>query len=228
VSSDIEIENEYILALQLDAASVAARHGYAMFLSNRGRSDEAIAQFRQALLLDPLSASVAGRLGVELIVIDQIDEGMALIRRAVEIEPWQFNVQLRLGWTCAVLGQFDEANRAFAAAEQISPDSPDPLAGRGYVAALSGNVEEATAALDELQARAGILDTPFLVAIVYVGLRDSDGALTWLEKAAIAWNIFGRDGLFGLDSPIYDWLREDPRFDQVRQALDASLRDANS
>lgn len=227
VSSDIEIENEYILALQLDPASVAARHGYAMFLANRRRSDEAIVQFRQALLLDPLSASIAGRLGVELIVSDQIDEGLALIRRAVEIEPWQFNVQLRLGWACATLGQFDEANKAFAAAEQISPNSSDPLAGRGYVAGLSGNVEEATAALAELQARAGILDTPFLVAIVYVGLRDSDGALKWLKKAAIAWNIFGRDGLFALDSPVYDWLREDPRFEQVRQAVDASVHDVD-
>ena len=224
--TDVEIENEYVVALQLDTSSVAARHGYAIFLSNRRRSDEAIIQYREALLLDPLSVNVAGRLGVEFITNNRVDEGMQLVRRAVEIEPWQFNAQLRLGWACAALGYFDEANIAFAAAEEISPDSPDTLAGRSYVAALSGNVEEAVGALTELKAQAEELNSPFLVAIVYVGLRDSESALTWLEKAAASWGILGRDGLYGLESPVYDWLREDPRFERLRQVVEASARDA--
>lgn len=224
--TDVEIENEFVLALQLDTASLAARHGYAIFLSNRRRSDEAIAQYREALLLDPLSANVAGRLGVEFVTNNRVDEGMVLIRRAIEIEPWQFNAQLRLGWACAALGCFDEANKAFAVAEEISPNSPETLAGRSYVAALSGRFEEAAGALAELQAQAEAVNSPFLVAIVYVGLRDSEGALTWLEKAAASWNILGRDGLYGLESPVYDWLRDDPRFGRIRQMVDASTRGA--
>jgi hypothetical protein len=32
-------------------------------------------------------------------------------------------------------------------------------------------------------------------------------------------------GLFGLDNPVYDWLRNDPRFEQIRQLAEGPGRD---
>jgi TolB-like protein/DNA-binding winged helix-turn-helix (wHTH) protein/Tfp pilus assembly protein PilF len=227
--TDLEIEQEYRLALRLNPALADARHGYANFLSNRRRSSEAIEQFRDALLLDPLSPNFMGRLGMELADNGQVEEGMKLMRRAVEIEPWQFNAQVRLGWTYAALQQFDEANKALAVAEQVSPGSLQALAVRGYVAARSGEVAKATAALTELQAQAEAIDAPFLIAIVYVGLQqDRDSALEWLEKAASSQNPFRRDGLYGPNSPIYDWLRDDPRFERIRQQVEGSEPNSDS
>ena len=223
MQTDLEIEQEYRLTLRLNPALADARHSYANFLSNRRRSSEAIEQFRDALLLDPLSPNFMSRLGMELVDNGQVEEGMKLMRQAVEIEPWQFNVQVRLGWTYAALEQFDEANKALALAEQVSPGSPHALAVRSYVAARSGEVAKATAALTELHAQAEALDAPFLIAIVYVGLQqDRDSALEWLERAATSQNPFRRDGLYGPNSPIYDWLRDDPRFERIRQRVEGS------
>jgi TolB-like protein/DNA-binding winged helix-turn-helix (wHTH) protein/Tfp pilus assembly protein PilF len=222
---DSQIEREYLLALRLNPASADTRHGYGNFLSNRGRSDEAIAQYREALLLDPLSPNIAGRLGMVLAANGQVDEGMDFMRRAVEIEPWQFNAHVRLGWAYAAFGRYEEATSAFAVAEQVSPGSPQTLAGRSFVAARSGHKARATAVLAELQAQAEAIDAPFLVAIVYVGLQDRDGALEWLERAASSSNMPNMGGLFGLDKPVYDWLRNDPRFERIRELADRPGRD---
>jgi TolB-like protein/DNA-binding winged helix-turn-helix (wHTH) protein/thioredoxin-like negative regulator of GroEL len=226
IQTDSEIEREYLLALRLDPASADTRHHYAIFLSTRNRSDEAIGQFREALHLDPLSPNIMGRFGMELASNGQVEEGMKLMQRAVEVEPWQFNAQLRLAWAYAAFERYEEAQRAFALAERISPGSPQTLAGQSYVAARLGDVEGATAALAELEAQASTVDVPFLVAIVYVGLQDRDDALKWLERAAAAptRSMFTRRSYYGLDSPIYDWLRSDPRFERIRRLAQGSTR----
>ena len=218
---DAEIEHEFQLALSLNPASADTHHSYGNFLSTRRRSDEAVTQYREALLLDPLSPNIVGRLGTELVAIGQVEEGMDLMRRAVELEPWQFNAHLRLGWAYAAFERYEEAAGAFAVAEKVSPGSPQALSGRSYVAARSGDRAAATAALGELQAQAEAIDAPFLVAIVYVGLHDRNGALAWLERTATTSSVILRPGsLYGLDKPMYDWLRDDLRFKQIRQTLE--------
>jgi TolB-like protein/DNA-binding winged helix-turn-helix (wHTH) protein/Tfp pilus assembly protein PilF len=222
--TDAEIERELVLALRLNPASADSHHSYANFLSSRRRSDEATAQFREALLLDPLSPNIVGRLGSELAATGKVDEGMDLMRRAVELEPWQFNAHLRLGWAYAAFERYEEAADAFAVAEQVSPGSPQALSGRSYVAARSGDKAGATAALGELQALAEAADAPWLVAIVYVGLQDRNGALEWLERTAVSSSsiILRPNNLYGLDRPIYDWLRDDRRFKQIQQSVEGT------
>ncbi len=224
--TDLEIEQEYRLALALDPTSADARHGYGNFLSNRRRGTEAIAQYREAVLLDPLSSNFIGRLGLELVANHQTDEGMELMQRAVELEPWQFNANLRLAWAYAAYGRYSEAERAFAIAELVSPGSPHVLAGRSFIAARSGDVATASALVERLLVQAEAKDVPALLAIVYVGLQDKEGALKWFARARASSNsLFGpMAGLLGLDNPIYDWLRDDPVFDRLAR----SVRDPNS
>lgn len=213
---DVEIERELRLALELNPASAEVHHSYGNFLSTRLRREEAIAQWREALQLDPLSPNIVSRLGQELAAVGQVDEGIVLMRRAIELEPWQFNAHVRLGLAYAALDRHQEANAAFATAERISPDSPQALSGRSYVAARSGDKATAMSALGRLQAQAEQLNDPFLLAIVFVGLQDREDALAWLEKCAAAKSPMLRPGnLYGLDRPMYDWLRDDSRFQQI-------------
>lgn len=219
-STDVDIERELQTALKLNPASAEVHHGYANFLSTRRRSGEAILQWREALKLDPLSPNIISRLGQELAAGGQIDEGFGLMRRAIELEPWQFNAHLRLGLAYAALDRHAEATSALATAEQISPNSPQTLSARSYVAARSGDRALAAAALGELRAQADRLNEPFLPAIVYVGLQDKEGALAWLEKCAeIASPMLRPGSLYGLDRPMYDWLRDDHRFQQISQSV---------
>jgi tetratricopeptide (TPR) repeat protein len=232
IQTDSEIEREYLLALRLDPASADTRHHYGIFLSNRRRSEEAIAQLRTALRHDPLSPNITGRLGMELASNGQLEEGMKLMERAVEIEPWQFNAQVRLGMAYAAFDRYEDARRALALAERISPGTPQVLAWQSYVAARTGDVERATAALAELEAAASALDAPFLVAIVYVGLQDRDGALKWLERALAqatpATNLLTKRSYYALDRPMYHWLRDDPQFERLLRLARESTQEPES
>jgi len=217
-----KIESGFLRALELNPNYVSAKHWYGNFLSKRHRNAEAIAQYRQALLIQPLSLNLISRLGMELLDTGQVAEGMSTLLKAAELEPWQFNVQLRLGWAFAALGRYEEANRAFAVTDQISPGNPQTSSGRAYVAALSGDVSLAQELLASVSGPAGEMDNAFLVAIVYVGLRDKEKALEWLSKAAHSSKVLSKRGFYGLDDPIYDWLRDDPRFVEIRRvALDS-------
>ena len=217
-SRDASIESAYRTALALSPGYVNARHWYANFLSSRRRSEEAIAMYREALLLDPMNANVMSRLGLEIFNTGQVSEGLHLMQKTIEIEPWQLNAHLRLGWSLAALGRLDEARQAFETADRISADNPHARSGLAYVDALGGDRESAERELDRLRPKAESIGAPFLVAIVYVGLRDRDNALLWLERAAGTTEMLGRAGLYGLESSVYDWLREDDRFDSIRLA----------
>lgn len=56
-------EKELDLAIELDPNSVTTNHWKGVYLSLRGRSDEAKAEMRRALELDPLSLVVMADLG---------------------------------------------------------------------------------------------------------------------------------------------------------------------
>ncbi|MDH5323688.1 MAG: winged helix-turn-helix domain-containing protein, partial [Gammaproteobacteria bacterium] len=188
LAGDIEnenaIEEHFETALRLDPALSDAKLLFGNFLSRHGRQQDAIVQYREALLHDPASPNILSRLGKELVDTGMEQEGLQLLERAVEIEPWQFNSHIRLGWIYAVLGRLDEADASFARAEQISGGTAHDRAGRAYVAAKRGDAETAQKLLDAVQLESGDIELPFLVAMVYVARHDRENALLWLEKAA--------------------------------------------
>lgn len=218
------IEEHYIRALALNPTLSETRLGYGNYLSRRGRSDVAIREFREALLHDPVSPNIVSRLGKELVDTGQTEEGLELLERAIEIEPWQFNSHIRLGWTYAAFDRLDEAEKSFAKAEQINPGTIHAAAGQAFVAARRGDRAAVERQLELIMPKSEEIDLPFLVALIYVALQDREPALEWLEKAAPLSSPNFFKGLYRLDSPMYDWLRDDPRFEAVvrvvRNAID--------
>jgi len=217
-----QAEQHYQLALSLNPAFSEARLGYGNFLSSRGHRQEAIEQFREGLLHDPLSSNTLSRLGLELVNSGQADEGITLLEHAVEIEPWQFNAFLRLGWTYAAFDRFDDAAQSFAKADQITSGTIHTLGGQAFVAARRGDIAAAESYLAALRLQADTVDLPYLLALVYVALGDREPALEWLEKAAPAMNVNQQQGLYGFDAPLYDRLRADPRFKRIVQIVERS------
>ena len=110
--------------------------------------------------------------------------------------------------------------RAVAEAQKaraLSGTRPDVIALDGYTLARAGRRREALATLDDLRRLASPREpSPFLVALVYVGLEDRDRAFEWLEKAleARSWEL----PMLKVD-PIFDTLRSDPRFPALLDRL---------
>jgi tetratricopeptide (TPR) repeat protein len=220
----VAIEQCYRRALELDPMIASTHLYFGIFLSTRGRVDEAIPRYRRALELDPLSPSINSRLGMELVGLGKIEDGLEYLRKTVELNPWQFNARVRLGWGYVALGDLDAAYGEFEAAEQISPRSVHSLAGLGFVAARRDDKVRTRDLLDSMLPLAETDGYPFGVAVVYVGLEDRDHALEWLEKTARQTRSLHTTGPFGIRAPLYDWLRDDPRFAALERDVAATMK----
>ena len=223
--TDLAIEQSYRRGLELDPADAESHLQFGNFLAKRGRHGEALAQFRSALELDPLSPSANSRLGQELMGAGRTEEGLELLRRTVELDPFQFNARVRLGWGYLTVGNLDLAKGQFSAADGISPGSGSALSGLGFVAARKGDEKRARELLDGLLSVTESADDPFHVAIVYVGLKEREESLKWLDRTVQATRVLHGSPPWGLQSPIYDWLRHDPRFGQLQRAIDETSVD---
>jgi tetratricopeptide (TPR) repeat protein len=87
----------------------------------------------------------------------------------------------------------------------------------GYAYAVSGRGAEARKTLEELQeaANQGGVD-PALIALIYIGLKETDRALAYLEKAYENRSVWLT--LLNI-SPLFESLRSDPRLTDLLQRI---------
>ena len=97
------------------------------------------------------------------------------------------------------------------------------LVGLAFVAARRGDTARAEALLDALLPEAETLDDPLVVAIVYVGLKDKENSIAWLQKTARESRALQMTAPWGIRAPLYDWLRDDARFAEIERAVAATL-----
>jgi serine/threonine-protein kinase len=205
-----EVEREMRAALQLNPASPIVRLRYACSgLMPQGRLDEAIAQIKQALELDPLDSWARSWLVVMLWLARRADMAIDEARTAIDLDPGFPNHHMQLGVALCQAGRCDEAIAALRQAASMTP-VPLPLGWLGLALALGGSSVEARQLLDRLHAMAGRgYVPPTAFAWVHLGLGETDEAFAWMDKA-----IDTGDGMM---TPIksywfVDPIRADPRF----------------
>jgi len=206
-----EAEREFKRALELNPASPTVHARYAFFLLRPiGRLEEATAEIDRALELDPLAAFFHLHLAYLFWVRRQYDRAIQQFRNTIEMEPSHYVGHWLLGVTYAQKGMFEEAIAARSRAFELSGRAPIMVATLAEGYAAMGRTSEAQKLLAELQELAQKTFVPAIsIAWVYIGLRETDRALEWLNKA-----IEERDPMVaGLGvEPFYDSLRSDPRF----------------
>jgi tetratricopeptide (TPR) repeat protein len=95
--------------------------------------------------------------------------------------------------------------------------NPQLIGALGHAYALAGERDKALKALAELRARSKqSYISPSWSAIIYVGLGDKEQAFAWLEKA-----FQDRSSLliWLKVEPLFDPLREEPRFQDLRRRV---------
>lgn len=121
-------------------------------------------------------------------------------------------------------GMWAEALEALEALgdRDVSHD-PDSDSFQAFVLARAGRREEALRIRDELidQWEAGDA-TSLDVAIVHAGLGDLDEAFVWIDRSLADGSA--RSSYLDLMAPVFADLREDPRFDPVRERLGIQKR----
>ncbi|MGB8367760.1 MAG: tetratricopeptide repeat protein [Limisphaerales bacterium] len=106
-------------------------------LFQKGQTDEAIAQYQQALEIKPNYAAAHGNIGNALVRKGQMDEAIAQYQQALQIDPDYAKVCNNLGNVLLSKGRSDEAVIQYQKALQLKPDAVDVLNNLAWLLATS-------------------------------------------------------------------------------------------
>lgn len=177
-------EQEFQRAIQLGLGYALAHFYYANFLSGRGRFQEAVAEAREAVRLDPVSMAATSNLAILYYVAGRYPEALDVCRKALQLEPKLARPYDDLGRILLEEHAWPEAIAALEKAVSLSNRSARCLSGLGYGYGVAGRKQlarEILAELTEASKQRYVASSDF--ALVHAGLGECDQAIQWLEKA---------------------------------------------
>jgi TolB-like protein/Flp pilus assembly protein TadD len=212
-----EARKEFEKALQLRSGYATAHQFYGYYLTAVGKSDEAIAERKKALELDPISPLLHSALGEAYYHARQFAVTIDQNHQALELDPGYAIALVNIGRAYEQMGMHQQARDAFQRILTYAPEDPAILALMGHEYAVSGdkvNANKILAKMTEISARKYVPAVYF--ATVYTGLNQKDEAFHWLDKAYEERCEY----LVYLGSePLADPLRGDPRFSRLLSRL---------
>jgi TolB-like protein/tetratricopeptide (TPR) repeat protein len=174
-----DAEAEYRRALELNPSYATARHWRSNLLSVIGADDEAIAEARAAVALDPRSPIVrSGALANALRRAGRYDEALAEYARTLELDPAFWNARMGQAMTFAASGMQSEAIREAAL---VTGMRPSWTASAAAIYGGFGASSEARRLLRTVEGNAGV--SQVTLAQVYTSLGEIDRAAVCLQRA---------------------------------------------
>jgi tetratricopeptide (TPR) repeat protein len=215
-------EKEFKQALRLNPSYAAAHDWFAIYLTAKGRPEEALASVRKAQALDPLSLIINTDVACALYYARRFDASIKQCQWVLDAEPDFVTAHFRIGLAYEQLGEYVEAVNAFQTAIALSADASkaeamapfkggsDARASIAHTYALMGKREAARGILAELEQQARhTYVPPHDFAMIYSALGETDAAFGRLKVAYQ--ERFSLLVLLELD-PRFDNLRTHPRF----------------
>jgi eukaryotic-like serine/threonine-protein kinase len=208
-------EPEFRRALDLNPGNANIHYFYAMFyLLASGKFEEAIAQVKKALELDPMSLIMSKNLGRAYFFSGQLDKAESQLQHTLELDKNFAPTHVDRLMMCEATGRYNEA---IAEHEFVEP----PDAAKKRVALLEkaysssgsrGYWNAILAFLKEDQSRPGEYVSPAQIAVVYANLGDKDNAFKWLNRA---FDERDEETVYLAVNPWFNVLRDDARFSEV-------------
>ena len=204
---------EYELAVRLGPNSALAHHWYALRLDDMGLFDQAIAEARRAIEIDPAGNYYRFVLATILVDARQYESAVAEIREVLDAEPNDFPSLDELAEIQMLTGHSGEALDTLEKARQNTPDKSalDWQQARAY--ALAGKREQALRIVQKMRNDSKTqYMRPTDFAAVYCALGDRDQTFVWLEKAFAQHDLELQN--LRVDAK-WDSIRSDPRFEKL-------------
>lgn len=191
-------------------------HLYSFYLLACGEFDQAIAEARAALELDPLSVVFSRFVAVCLYYARRLNEAIGQLNDTLELDPNNPETHEMSAEIYSHMDMSAEAINSLQNAARLAGDDEK-------LAVLASCVDKdlrdvmrklAKIRLSELKSRADNVD--YLPSIFfcreYLSMGDTDNALEWLARACTERNVFP---LLINSDPFYDGIRDDPQFREM-------------
>jgi len=202
-------------AIELSPSLALAHQYLGLSLVRQGRLDESLVEMLKARELDPLSSIIARQVALPYYVRRDNVRALEMLRQANQLGP-PFTTFTEIG-IYIQNGSLNEALAELAKAKRERENDATLIYSTGMVYAAQRKRAEALEIIKELEEMSGSTwDQAYLIAKIYVTLNEKEQALTWLERGVAS----GAIGIFIKDDPVWDPIRNDPRFiDLVRRMV---------
>jgi adenylate cyclase len=210
-----EAEKEFRRAIEVNPNYATAHHWFGnSLLASLGKFDEAIAEGKRSVELDPLSLINNADLGSTYMVARRYDDAIAQLQRTLALDANFYYAHWNLGETLYYKGDLAGCIRECERAHALDEQDTEPLALLAQAYIKTGRKPEALKILDELNETARrTYVRPELFTMIYAALGDKSKAIQFLED-----EFQNRDGfdLTGIKAdPRLDPLRDEPRFQEL-------------
>jgi class 3 adenylate cyclase/TolB-like protein/Flp pilus assembly protein TadD len=188
-------EAAYKKAIEIKPNSVVAHWNYGiLLLSPLLRHEEAIAELKLALELEPLAPWIGADLAWAFNGAKRFDDAIATSQSVIDLDPGFPHSHASLGYAYLQTGRYEEAFAELRREVELTGQDPFAMARLGWAYGMAGEKGKAQDVLAQLERRAEQehID-PLAFAWVASGLNDKDAAFTWLEQAyeeRSSWLIF--------------------------------------
>jgi len=210
--------SEFQRAIALNPNYATAHHWYGNGpLLALGRFEEAIAEGKRAIELDPLSPIINADLGKNLYNARRYDEAIAQLRKTLEIDPTFYYTHYNLGIALQLKGDVPAAIAEYTKAQQLSDD----LFVQVLLAAAKAQSGDKDAAIQMLAEQEELSQHRHVRAccrtLLYLSLGNRGEAIRQLEQGIADHDVL-TVSLIKVD-PTLDPLRGDPRFQALVQKV---------
>jgi len=212
-------KRSHLRALELGPSLSQAHSNYAYLLASRGAFDEAVVEARRAEQLDPLSPMAGQQVGMMLYLARRYDESIAQFESRIEFSPYYWFTYQRLAQNLIATGEYDRGIDVMHKGIELA--GPGTLRTCKHTLASlyarSGNRAEAVKILRELEEQEKTSYVPPCdFAQIHTALGNVDEAFRWLDRAV---EMRDADLFMTKVWPVWDPLRDDPRFDRLLHRL---------
>ena len=145
----VNIPPDGLAKIDVPAAEFYRLFDVAVELATKGQTEEAIAEWKQALNLDPGDAKANYNFGLALLRKGTLDEAIAHFRTAVEAKPEFSDAQGNLGAALLQEGRLDEAIPHLQEAVAVKPQHGEAQSNLGIALLQKGRVDEAIVHLQQ-------------------------------------------------------------------------------
>jgi serine/threonine protein kinase/tetratricopeptide (TPR) repeat protein len=178
-------EREFKRTLELNPNSANTHKLYWLFLSGLGRHEEALAEIKTAIRLDPLNLKYNDNLGQEYAIGGQYDLALEQFKKVIDMDPGFASVHLDMSNAYFEMGKYDlwrqEAENGYSLSHQddylaLNKEVTQVYKKSGVKAALREWADQEVA----LSKRR--YEDPAFIGLIYAAANDRDQAFAWLEK----------------------------------------------
>ena len=205
-------EREFKQAIGLNSDYATAHQWYGEYLISMGRFDEAKAEMKRALDLDPVSPAINVVQGFPYYYAREYDGAITEYKKALELDPNFDFAHGRLHDVYVQKRMYDEAIAEYVASYKSVPQAQESLKAIYAASGMRGVWESSVAGSQEQLERC----CSRYIAGIYALLGDRENALKWLEKA---YQERSHLMVYLKVDPVWDDLRSDTRFQDLLRRM---------